>query len=85
MGHRDNESLFWVGTRTCPLRAHRRKAAVEVSLPGSSHSSLSAGDPEETVGLSTQRRLRSDCCPWLVKIGPAMNDGLLSRAVVQTD
>ena len=32
-----------VGTRRATFQIHRRKAALEVSLPGSRHSSLSAG------------------------------------------
>ena len=35
-----------VGTRRATFQIHRRKAALEVSLPGSRHSSLSAGDPK---------------------------------------
>jgi hypothetical protein len=44
-----------VGTRTSPLRVHRRKAAVGVSLPGSSPSLLNAADPEETLRLFAAR------------------------------
>ena len=36
----------WVGTRTTSLQVRRRKAAVGVSLPGSSPWSLSADDPK---------------------------------------
>lgn len=35
----------WVGMRLTSLRVHRRKAVVEVSLPGSSRSSPSTDDP----------------------------------------
>jgi hypothetical protein len=41
-------SRQWVAMRPFSLRIHRRKAVSEVSLPGSSHSSPSADDPEET-------------------------------------
>lgn len=41
----------WVGMRLTSLRVHRRKAVVEVSLPGSSRSSPSADDPQPTFGL----------------------------------
>jgi hypothetical protein len=35
--------------------------------------------------FSHQGQLRNDYCPWLEKISPAMNDWLLSRAVVWID
>ena len=47
-----------VGTRTTSLQVRRRKAAVGVSLPGSSPWSLSADDPEETFTVPEfQRRV----------------------------
>ena len=51
---------FRVGTRTSPLRVHRRKAAVGVSLPGSSPSPLSAADPQETFVVAVALWLVSE-------------------------
>ncbi len=45
-----------VGTRTSPLRVHRRKAAVGLSLSESSPSSLSAADPFQPVSFLHSRR-----------------------------
>jgi hypothetical protein len=53
-----------VGTRTSPLRVHRREAADGVSLPGSSPSPLSAADPEPPVVKSGFQRQVTDGC-WL--------------------
>ena len=44
----NGERPDWVGTRTTSLQVRRRKAAVGVSLPGSSPWSLSADDPLRT-------------------------------------
>jgi hypothetical protein len=46
----------WAGTRRSPLRVCRRKAAVEVLGPGSSHSSASAGDPVLSFNRSRVQR-----------------------------
>lgn len=62
----------WVGTRQSPLRVRRRKAAVEVLDPGSSHSSASAGDPERPFGVGATLRLfpnydsHPTVVPWLI-------------------
>lgn len=50
----------WAGTRRPTVQVRRRKAVVEVSLPGSSHSSPSAGDPNRPLTPSPVQRQVSE-------------------------
>ena len=45
-----------VVTGQLTVQVQRRKAVVEISLPGCSHSSPGAGDPQETFVARAQRR-----------------------------
>lgn len=45
------EGQVWVGMRLTSLRVHRRKAVVEVSLPGNSRSLPSAVDPRRSYAV----------------------------------
>ena len=47
---------LWVGTRSTQFQTHRRKAAVEISLPRSCPLPLSADDPMPSLAASIIQR-----------------------------
>ena len=69
-----------VGTRRATFQIHRRKAALEVSLPGSRHSSLSAGDPEEPFAPAGVERQVSESSGHVKQ---PLNGSASSRAELQ--
>ena len=56
--------LQWAPMRLSPSKIHCRKAASGISLPGSGHSSLSAGCSSRSVARIGSRRLRKTLEDW---------------------
>lgn len=56
--YRASGLVQWVGTRRPPFQVGRPEAAIQVSLPESSHSSRSAGDPNRKLLPNRSGRLK---------------------------